>query len=293
MAWPAEAYRTPTDATTATFVNNVFSARVINHVRSNLVAVATANTTWRDQLAKGNKVYIPVMSSYSASAVNPQASLITTAISTNAGWGETAVYITVDQWKECPVAIDDSTAAQATVSNLLETAASNAAYALEAAIDTDVNGLYSSLTSTWAGSDGQAFSDDILIALMEGLDEANVPRQDRALVGDPSMIADIYKIDKFMSRDYNQTTFTTDGFRGFINAYNLPVFSSNNLSAATTGNYGAVLQKEAIGVAIQSAPKVEAWREPLYHSDVVNISAFWGSDVLRSTFGAYFFTRKS
>ena len=90
MAWPTETERTPTDATTATFVNNTFSTKVINHVRANLVAVATTNTTWKAQLAKGNKVYIPVMSTYSASAVDPHTSLITTAISTNAGWGETA-----------------------------------------------------------------------------------------------------------------------------------------------------------------------------------------------------------
>ncbi len=292
MAWPTESERIPTDATTAKFVTEVFSSKVINHVRSNLVGASICNTQWKDQLAKGNKIYIPVMSTYTASDVNPSASLITTAISTNAGWGETAEYITIDKWKECPVAIDDSTAQQTNVSGLLDIAASNAAYALEVAIDTTISTLYSSLTSTWAGSDGQTFSDDILINLMEGLDEANVPRNDRALVGDPSMVADTYKIDKFMSYDYSKTVFETDGYIGKINMYNLPMFVSNNLVSTTTGNYGALIQKECIGLVIQSAPKVEKWREPLYHSDVVNISAFYGTDIVRSTFGAFFYTRK-
>lgn len=194
--------------------------------------------------------------------------------------------------KECPVAIDDSTAKQTNVEGLLEKAASNAAYALDKAIDTTVNTLFQSLTDTWAGTDGQTFSDDILINLMEGLDEADVPRRDRALVVDPSVVADVYKIDKFMSYDYSKTVFTTDAYIGKVNTYNLPMFVTNNLSQASTGAYGALLHKEAIGVVIQSEPKVEKWREPTIHSDIINVSAFYGADVLRSTFGAEFYTRK-
>jgi hypothetical protein len=293
MAWPDEAYRIPTDATTATFVHAVYSTKVINHVRSNLVAVSVCNTTWKEQLAKGNIIYIPVMSTYSTHDVDVTSSMLSQATSTNAGWGETAETITIAYWKECPVAIDDSTALQVDIPGLLDIAASNAAYALEKAIDTTVNTLFASLTNTWAGSDGQTFEDDILINLMEGLDEADVPRTDRSLVVDPSCVADIYKIDKFMSYDYSKTVFTTDAYIGKINTYNIPLFVSNNLYAASnTGAYAALLHRDAIGVVIQSDPKVEKWREPTIHSDVVNISAIYGADIVRSTFGAWFYTRK-
>jgi hypothetical protein len=190
------------------------------------------------------------------------------------------------------VAIDDSTALQTNVADLLDIAASNAAYALDKAIDTTVNTLFASLTNTWAGNDGQTFSDDILINLMEGLDEADVPRTDRALIVDPSCVADVYKIDKFMSYDYSKTVFTTDAYIGKVNTYNLPLFVTNNLYGSSTGAYGALLHRDAIGVVIQSEPKVEKWREPTIHSDVVNISCIYGADVVRSTFGAYFYTRK-
>ncbi len=291
MAWPSEASRMPTDATTDKFVNAVYSSKVINHVRANLVAVATANTFWKDQLAKGNILYIPVMTTLAAMDVDPHTSYLATADAK--GFGTTNEELAISYWKGNPVMIDDSTKAQSSVPDLLELAASNAAYGLMKAIDTTVNTLYSSLTSTWAGTDGQTFGDDLLIALMEGLDEADIPRESRSLIGDPSMIADIYKVDKFMSRDYNQTTFTTDAFRGRINAYDLPVFCTNNLVATTTGNYGALMHKEAIGVAIQREPKVEAFRVPQQYSDCINISAFYGADVIRSSFGAYFYTRKS
>lgn len=293
MAWPAEAYRIPTDATTAKFVNAVYSSKVINHVRSNLIAAAVCNTSWKAELAKGNIIYIPVMSTYSIHDVDVTSSMLSQATSTNAGWGETAESITIAYWKECPVAIDDSTATQTNVSDLLGIAASNAGYALDKAIDTTVNTLFATLPSTWAGSDAQTFSDDILINLMEGLDEGDVPRRDRSLVGDPSTVADIYKIDKFMSYDYSKTVFTTDAYIGKINTYNLPMFVTNNLYAASnTGAYGALLHRDAIGVVIQSEPKVEKWREPTIHSDIVNVSAFYGADIVRSTFGAYFYTRK-
>lgn len=294
--WPLDTGRIPTDTLAAKFVNAVYSSKVINHVRSNLIAASVCNTTWKSELAKGNIVYIPVMSTYTASDVDVTTSLVTTqAAVTNAAWGETAASITVDLWKECPVMIDDSTALQTNVSDLLGIAADNAAYALEKAIDTSVNTLFSAsnLTTTWAGSDGQTFSDDILIALMEGLDEADVPRENRSLVADPSTVADIYKIDKFMTYDYTKTVFTTDAYLGKINTYNIPLFVSNNLfGTAQTGACGALLHRDAIGVVIQSDPKVEKWREPTLHSDVVNISAIYGADVLRATFGAMFYTRK-
>ena len=289
MAWPLEASRSPTDATSSLFVTQVYSTKVINHVRANLIAVETANIIWADQLYKGNKLYIPVMTTLAAMDVDPKTSFLDTAEAK--AFGTTAEELTIAYWKGNPVMIDDSTKLQSQITNLLEIAADNAKYGLLKAIDTTVNTLYSSLTTTWQGTDGQAFTDDILIALMEGLDEANVPREFRSLVGDPSMVADIYKIDKFMSYDYNQTVFATDAFRGKINMYNLPVFATNNLVAATTGNRGALLQKEAIGVAIQREPKVEAFRVPEQYSDCINISCFYGADVIRATFGACFYTR--
>ena len=290
MAWPDEAFRMPVLAETSEFIPVIYSTKVINHVRSNLVAVATCNTTWKAQLAKGDQLVIPVMTTTAATDVNPQTSFLATADAK--AWGTAPANINIQYWKENPIMIDDSTAAQTQVAGLMDIMATNAAYGLEKAIDTTVNTLYQSATGTWAGTDGQKFSDDLFITLMEGLDEADVPRTDRSLIGDPSMIADIYKVDKFMSMDYSNKPFTTDGWRGTLPAYNVQVFSSNNLSAASTGNYGILMHRDCIGCVIQSDLKVERFRVPWQHSDGVNVSAFYGAAVLRATFGAEFFTRK-
>lgn len=278
----------PTDAASGELIPEVWSARIIDHVRSNLVSLNVVDVTWREHLAKGDVLNIPLTKALTTGSVDT--SNRETVNNENTTVTDTATTLTVDTWTECPVMIDDSVLLQTHVPALLEKVASNAAYALEKAVDTAVNTLFASLTSTWAGSDGQTFTDDIFIDLQEGLDEADVPRENRSLVIDPSTIADIYKIDKFVHLDYQKTPVIPSGNIGQI--YGVPVYVTNNLYGATTGAYGALLHREAIGLAMQQKFVVERWRAHAAHSDVINISALYGCGVLRSTFGAYFYTRK-
>jgi len=278
--------RYPSSAETYEFIPEQWSSRVIEAVKSNLVCVGVVDTTWKDQLARGDVLHIPVGSALTSGHVD-----VTTEYggNMNTDFGATAETLTIDKWDEVPVQIDDGTKMQTQVKDLVAKLGDRAGYELAKAIDTDVNTLFASLTATWAGSDAQTFSDDILIALMEGLDEADVPRSNRSLVVDPSCIADMYKIDKFVHKDYNQILTGEIG----KTPYGDPIFITNNLYAASnTGAYGALLHKEAIGLVIQRGPTIENTREARYHSDVINISAIWGSDILRATFGAYFYTRK-
>ncbi|KKN56938.1 hypothetical protein LCGC14_0567300 [marine sediment metagenome] len=290
MAWPTD--RRPSDALTGEFVPQMWSAKVLDHVKSNLVCVNAVNTTWKSELKIGDKVWIPLLAAMTGAAVDVTTTGVLTNMNTTVGG--TDVFITVDTWWEVPWQLDDSVKLQTQVGDLAEKAAANCAYALEKKIDTDVNALFSTLTSsTVYGTDGQTFTDDIMIALMELLDEADVPRTDRSLIVDPSTVADIYKIDKFMTYDYSRKTFSTDGYVGTLPAYNVPVFVTNNLTAvgSGTGSYGALIHRDAIGLVIQDGPTVEKWREPKRHSDIINVSAVFGSDVLRTTFGKSFYTR--
>lgn len=291
MAWPTT--RWPTDALTGEFVPEQWSAKVLEHTRSGLVAEQACTTDFQPMMAKGDILHIPVMVELVASDVAVDSDQIFTNISANSdAFGTTATTITIDKWKEVPVILDDSTARQTQVPGLLEKAANNAAYTFKKVVDSEVTALFSTLTSTWAGSDGQTFTDDILIDLMEGLDEADIP-PDRSLITDPSGIADMRKIDKFMTFDYSTNPLRLAGYRGMIDAYGLPVFVTNNLTATTTGNYGALVHKECIGLIMQSPMDVERWREGRRHSWLINTSGFYGADVIRSTFGAYFYTRSS
>jgi hypothetical protein len=292
MSWPTD--RRPSDALTGEFVPEIWSARVIEAVRSYLPCVDVVDVTWKDQLYKGDVLHIPVMTSLTASVVDTTVTAAINASNVQTTFGTTAESLTIDKWYEVPVQIDDSTRLQTNVASLLEKAADRGAYEIAKVMDTDVNSLFSTLNgSSVYGSDGQTFTDDILIYLMEDLDEDDVPREGRSLVGDPSMLADCYKIDKFMSMDYtNSPMGQMGGYRGKVNAYNLPVYITNNLTAATTGAYGALIHKEAIGLAIQDPMKVTKARVESAASDLIYVRAMWGADELRDTFGIAFYTRK-
>ena len=107
------------------------------------------------------------------------------------------------------------------------------------------------------------------------------------------MLADCYKIDKFMSYDYGQGPLGTQGgYSGTIVAYALPLRITNNLSNTTTGAYGALLHRDAIGIAIQDPLDVETDRVASAASDLVYTRVLWGCDELRDTFGVCFYTRK-
>jgi hypothetical protein len=97
------------------------------------------------------------------------------------------------------------------------------------------------------------------------------------------------KIDKFVNRDYNRTLTGEMG----STPYGDPILITNNLTAATTGNYCCYAHEDAIGIVIQRTKGVSFDSWPRRHSTVVNTDVTWGTDVLRSTFGAYFYSRKS
>ncbi len=269
-------------------IPEIYSARVIDAVMSNLVCVGAVDTTWRALLSVGDKIWIPVMTAQSAHVVDVATDWGGTS---NSHMGTstfgTVESITVDKWYESPVQVSDGEKLQTQIPALLEKMSANSGYQIAKVIDEEVNDLFASLTTTWRGSDGQSFTDDLLIALMEGLDEAEVPRSQRTLIIDPSVLADMYKIDKFVHRDYNQTLTGEIG----RTPYGDPILMSNNLNAQSTGNDCALIHKEAIGAVIQMPPTVERYRYASRHSDVINVSAIFGADVLRSTFGVVFYSR--
>ena len=285
-SWPTD--RRPDDIDTGKGIPELYSARAIDAVMSNLVCVGATDTTWKSEMKVGDKVNIAVLDGLSAATVDINEDWgATNSANMNTDFFATAVSITVDQWKECPLIIDDGSQLQTQLKSLLQKGAIRAGYEIAKGIDTEVNTLFQSLTSTWAGSDGQTFTDDLLIGLMEGLDEADIPRPSRSLIIDPSVLADMYKIDKFVNRDYSQTLTGEIG----RTPYGDTILLTNNLVDAGTGNYGALIHVDAIGTVIQMPPKVIFYRWEPRHSWVTNVSAIYGADILRTTFGAYFYTR--
>lgn len=255
------------------------------HTMSHLVVANAFTHKYQKDLSKGTKVWIPVMTEASATEVTPGTQPTPQDAST------TAVSITVDQWYETSVDASPLIEIEDAVGYLNE-GAKSAAYSIDKKIDTYVGALIPALASSSVyGADGQTFTDDIFRALVETLDESDIPDDGRFLIGDPSMKSDMLNIDKFVRGDFIGGKPTENGKFGSL--YNANVLVTNNLTAATTGNYGVYSHPNAIGVAIQKGPNTKYWDLGWQFQHMIIVDAAWGAAEIRDTFGKSFYTRKS
>jgi hypothetical protein len=281
--------RTPTTASTYYFVPTIYSKKVEEATKKDLVAWDAINSSWESELVKGNVLDIPKSNVVTASEV-----VVGTKGSALNPLNTAGVQLTIDQWYQAPIDIDYMTLKQ-TQANVEGVASTESAYAIRVQMDTSVCALFSSLggysTSAY-GTDGQTLSDDILLYLKETLDESDVPQNNRSLILDPSGLVDMLKIDKLVSADYIRQGGNIENGKIGNSVYGCMVRVTNNLAAASTGSYGAMLHKNAIAGAaqIQNAwvKEFQELHQRRYHSE-----ALWGVIEVNDAFGIPFFTRKA
>ena len=272
---------------TGDWIGESYSNIVIAHTRSNLVIVPHCNHKFTPDLKQGTKVSISVLSEPNVGNVTAGTEL------TAENCVGTPTSITVDQWKGVRVEESEMQTVQDHI-DYLGKSAQSCGYAIAKCLDLAMSAYFSSLggysTSAY-GADGQTFTDDIFIYLVETLDEADVPPEGRVLIGDPSMKADLLKIDKFVRNDYVKGGVIEKGQFGVL--YDTKVLLTNNLTAATTGHYGVLMHPDAIGCVIQKNPYSQRIPDPKEHQVIYQVKIIYGSAELRDTFGCPFFTRKS
>ena len=281
--------RVPANADTYKFIPKIYCQQVIDAAKSELVAWDAISSEWRNDLIKGDILYITLSNAVTASEV-----VVGSKGASLDPFATAAVALNINNWFQAPVDIDYMTLRQ-TQANMAGVAVKEAAYAIDKKIDTTVCTLFSSLggfSNSAYGSDGQTLVDDILIYLKETLDEADVPMvtADRSLIVDPSGLADMLKIDKLVAADYVKLGNVQNGKIG-NSVYGCVVRVTNNLVAATTGAYGVMLHKRAIASAAQIDTAWVKEYEDLhlrrYHSE-----ALWGVVEAQDGWGVPFFTRK-
>lgn len=284
MAYNTGSVPTLAEAITGVFNPQMFSSEVLFHTMSHLVVANAFTHRFKDDLRMGYIVNIPVLSEISATEVTPG----TEPTSQNAIG--TPASITINKWQEASVEISPLMEIEEKA-DYMQNAARSAAYAIDKAIDTEVGARFSALASNSIfGSDGQTFTDEIFIGLVETLDENDVPDEGRFIIGDPSTKADMLKIDKFVRMDYINGAPTTNGKFGQL--YAAQVLITNNLTAATTGNYGVYSHPDALGVVLQKNPNAKIWDLGWKFLVKIIVDAAWGSNELRDVFGKAFYTRK-
>jgi len=283
------AYNTGTDPTlaeliTAKFVPEVFTSDVMMHTMSELVVGGRVKTKMKDTLKKGYVYDFPLMAEGSDAEVTPGTKL------TPSDLLGTAPTITIDQWRGVAAEISDFAEAEDPIGYLKE-AAISLSYTIHKRVDTKLGSLFSSLAAgSVYGDDGQTFSAAIFQKLQETLDENDVPSDDRSLIGDSSMKADFWDIDKFIHKDYVNNPALPTGMFGEL--YGVNVFFTNNLTAAATGNYGVLMHRDALGLIMQKAPRSQLIPMPEEFRTILQVDVMFGVGELRDTFGKSFYTRK-
>ena len=277
--------RIPSGLDANKFIPELFSKNVLVAVKNKLVVVSFVNHSYEKELVKGDTLYIPQTNTISATEIT----IGTEGVQKNP-FNTTAVTLTINKYYEAPATVDYMSRRQSQV-DLLGKAEDESAYAISKEVDSSVCALFSALSDdTGYGTDGSAITDDVLISAVEELDEADVPEENRAWIFDPSCKADILKIDKFVRSDYFAgDVIPTGGFRKDI--YGAPLLVTNNLTANSTGNYGAYLHRDAIAIVISESLEVDRVDQPLKHQVVINTSSLWGVIELRDDFGCPILTR--
>jgi len=282
--------RIPAALDTNKFIPEIFSKNVLMAVKHKLVATPWTNHSYESDLRKGDTLYITQSAHSDATEVTIGTEGIMSDPTT------TAITVSIDQYWEKNIPIDYMSRRQAHV-DLVEIAVEEASYSLNKKIDSTVCAVFSGLNTAGLvtgvfGTDGSAVTDDVLIACVENLDSADAPPENRVWIFDPSVKADLLKIDKFVRSDYfSSDVIPTGGFRKDV--YGGALLVTNNLTAVTggTGSYAVFMHKDAIATVISEKVGTISVDQPLKHQMVINATALWGVKEFRDTFGVPIYTR--
>jgi len=279
--------RIPSGLDDNTFIPKEYSRNVLFALKSKLVVVPNVNHSYESDIQLGDTLYI------TRSQVGTATEVTVGTEGVQADPTTTGITLTINKWYERPYTVDYMSRRQSHI-DLAALAEVESAYSISKKIDSSLCDLFVALNDgTIRGTDGLAWTDDILIAAVEEVDEADVDEENRVWIGDPSTRADIMKIDKFVRSDYFASdAIPTGQFRKSI--YGAPLFITNNLtrySASCTGSIGVCKRPDALAIAIQEYLSVDRVEQPLKHQLVINTTALWGIAEIRDLGGVPIYTR--
>jgi len=175
--------------------------------------------------------------------------------------------------------------------DFLKAALQKCGYSVAKMVDDKIADLVNGLTTNTAGTEGSALTVDTLITAYEGLNENDVPENDRVWIFDPESITDLLKLDYFVRMDYIPDSVVTKGFQG-RQIFGAPVYMTTNLNVINTNYHAAVyFQKEWVAMIQQEAPTVFQFDWPEKFTRVVGVKALWGIKQMRETAACWIKTR--
>jgi len=304
-----------TDNTTAaTFIPEIWSDEIIAAYQKNLVL---ANLVKKMSMAgkKGDTIHVPKPVRGDAHAKAAK-----TAVTIQANT-EGEVQVSIDKHFEYSRLIEDITDVQA-LSSLRQFYTEDAGYALAKQVDTDLHSLATGLgsagttSSTYLNNGGTFFVDnsssnalttyaadtvtasDVFVdsafrAIIQKLDDEDVPMDGRNFVVPPSVRNTIMGIDRYVSSDFVNNGQVTNGQIGQL--YGIDIFVSTNCpvveaagdnTAASVDMLGALLfQRDALVMAEQQGVRSQTQYKQEFLANLFTSDTLYGTAVLRPEAG--------
>jgi len=298
-----------TNTTAATFIPELWSDEIVAAYKKNLVLANLVNKMPMKG-KKGDTLHIPKPTRGSASA-KAASTQVTLQAAT-----ETEVTVTVDKHYEYSRLIEDITEVQA-LASLRKFYTDDAGYALAKQVDDDLftlaksfgngngtsyatnntfyidatNGLSTYAADTVAATD--IFTDAGFRALIQELDDADVPMDGRFLVVPPSAVNTIRGIDRYVSSDFVSGQPVVNGKIGTL--YGIDIFVSTNCpvieaaadnTASAVDTRGAILaHKDAMVLAEQMGVRSQTQYKQEYLANLFTSDMLYGTAVIRPESG--------
>ena len=213
------------------------------------------------------------------------------------------VAVGIDKHYEYSRMIEDIVETQA-LSSLRQFYTQDAGYALARQIDTDLMNLGKNLGSTdndsWVnsasfkvggsgvvaynGAAATAFTDEAFRALIQKMDDADVPMDDRCFIIPPSVRNSIMGLERYVSSDFTGGQTVQNGLIG--NLYGIDIMVSTNVATPATGVRAAqLIHKDTYILAEQQAIRSQTQYKQEFLSTLYTADTLYGVKTFRPDAG--------
>lgn len=263
-----------TITTGSEFIPTLWAKEIQRATESALVAAQLVKR-FDSEVSMGDTLRIPTVSNFTANVKTAGAQV------TFNGPTDAYVTLTINKHYEASMLVEDNLQAKSKYS-LIEAYREKMPFALATQIDTDVLGLYASITQ-FVGTAGQAFDDGVLLDGIKLLDDAVAPQNERYLVHGTKLKREALAIDKYLSSDY-----VGDGDlptkTGLIGQRNGIMFYMSQNVPNSGGPINQLFHREGLMLGMQKDISVEKGRIIEYTADAYVTQAIYGVGIYRNTF---------
>lgn len=282
-----------TGTTAAVFIPSIWTSKVNEFFRANLVAANFFTDLSSEIVAGGKVVYVPNTTELSASTKSAETTVTLQAPT------DTKTTLTVATHKEASFMLEDSTRAYIARSyNYQERYAKSAAYAIAKAYDAAIIALFSGFTNSVGASNAAVADSDIRLAISK---LGDTPAEETAFFFHTfTFWTQIAGIDRFSSTLYVNEKVVAEGEIGKL--YGRPVYVTSQIAyvSSTTGRVNCLAHKDAIVHATQNlggadgmGVRVQANYMPEYLGELVTADAIYGAAENRDGAGVIIYSSAS